>query len=176
MYRNFAPTANRVTTIKFVTTKTYCRVKRCYLRGVDESTVIFFFEGLYSTIKVRIFCTCAVVFHIFSFPCWRENQILRLCLLLWKHLQILKFFQKPHQNFYTESGLCHWLFFSSVHLSMDAWKISLNKQAMDGLRNKFEYHWSQPGSGASFKGTVTRDVWLLVFFMNQFLPSPRVSL
>ncbi len=52
MYRIFAPTANRVTTIKFATTKTYCRVKRCYLRGVDESTVIFFLKAYtYRTIK-----------------------------------------------------------------------------------------------------------------------------
>ncbi len=40
---------------------------------------------------------------------------------------------------------------------------------------QLEVHWTMTTFGSVLKGTVSRDFLLLVFFMNQFLPSPRVS-
>ncbi len=36
-------------------------------------------------------------------------------------------------------------------------------------------YWHQGLNFKTFKGTVSRDFLLLVFFMNQFPPTPRVS-
>jgi hypothetical protein len=66
------------------------------------------------------------------------------CLLLFKHLLILKMLRKPDHNFCNAFPLCHWLTFSSVQLSLDAGKIR-------GLQ--YDISDPQPGSRTNLRVT-----------------------
>ncbi len=59
--------------------------------------------------------------------------------------------RKPDHNFCTGFPLCHWLFFPSVQLSLDARKISVNGYVLGGLR----YDISGPQAGSRTNSRVT---------------------